>query len=683
MPSCRRDLREVKQEQPSAKEGKVEVVLRDIVAEVDASSLSAINFEMGLVQKSGGETGVVPKFKGFGDNARVLPDGRIMVKVRTVIASPSNSDRLCSDLEWEFKPGYTVGGVTHKPTLELKEGRFRDYYISYKEGLKDWYISGIIGGSPRGIHSPQIDIMPRRELTGVNDANPIGGQFELEVPFGFAWTPVAIQKYRGADPLFPNEPHITLHVTTPGGGVDPNARVKFKPLGAVIGIQLGNKINSGALKVKSFSINSDAFTQSGYFDFRSPVSGQYPDWVPAGGCASGVIDYTVANATPIGTIEYGKRSAYRYYIWVMPTEGTEKAHTTILVDGDMVGGGSVVKHFAYWTTDYQPKGTGRPKMHHAHTLKANVDASMSMPLQNVTTGNLTGGSPPLAYPSNYMSSSLSFDLNGHYYNWYVLTGTHHPTYNPDTKSLKDYSISGEKLSDKYYLPSIEDWGTALLPQGAQMVFGHSGVGYLPEKEYVHFGGPTSPLRYVAKCYFDDNGEHFYKGDVAYALRFVKPDAGTESETSTVYDYSTGGTREVCYTPLPDNRFATAYKYTYPQRVTLTVPYPQPAPITVEAVYLGEEGYNALSSKDAYGVRDMWSSFPSHRIVSRILPDRGAMFSPNPSNPFNNQYNYPTRATAIGGYHLTDGSAVWTFLSGYTSSQGASKGAGASVRLFKY
>lgn len=707
---CKHD-REALAEKSSEKK-VVTVELRDISIEVDVSSLSAIGFTMGEIKKTGGGTSIGPKVTGFGDKARVTVDGKTLVKVITALSNGSSWG--ARELEWEYTPASGGGGGSSQPAmLRLKEGTISvanegEFY----HGSPDWYLCGIIGGT----YNPsagEVTITPTRELKGVSDSNPVGGQFDLEVPMGFPWMKVIVQNNPGTP-----HPFASNHYKQVKGKRNDASAVVFKPLGAVIGYQLGNSLANSSFTPTGFSVHTDAFNHTGSFNLKTPTSGAYPSWKAVVDCDTDM-RYTLSSSTPAGTLSAGQTSAYRYYAWVMPTEGTTTANTRIVLDGTATGSGAPINPFNIWKTSYTPNGTGRPSQHKTYTLRAMVNAVQPFrtSLESVTEFNLAGGRDitPATFiypkpssasnligldgslrfanrkpdgtvltgtnPSNLATYKYANNLSG-YYSWYVALGAIHPTYNPDghkllEKNMIDSDGQIRKVGERYYIPSNEEWW-GIFPSGKSQTSWSltSSDNQNLVKDYARLGNPSLGCRYYrvyGSCSYSRAVRQGYS-HVIYALRFAKaPDGATPiQERWYTLETETSGINTT-YEPLTDNSIAMGYKYTY---VNYALPNNQPH-IKVESIFLGEAGYQALPTKDASGVQAVWNSYP---VTTRIFPLTG-FYSPNQVTPFvsepvsapevnrsmelwtTNQHYNLTHATSVSseGNQMLAWGAQWKFL----------------------
>lgn len=613
-----------------------EVTLKGLTAEISDDTFRAANFVMGANSTGG----MVPLYK--------LEDGATVI-VNTGLSHREGKAFGAAALKWKYKKGTAES----KPKLVLEKGTITitsedDWVI----GSKDWFLTGIWGGT---LNQESVVITPTTELIGVNNANPSGNEFALEVPYGFPWTPVEV-------------------VQTGGGITVGEAKdFVFRPLGTVIGYQLGNNLGVGTtLAPTGFMVFSDGFAPSGFFTLKATstrhiVSGGYPRWLEGWDCSA--MDYTFSPKTPVGVLAHGQQSKFRYYAWVMPRAQVTRANTYVVIKGSATGTNSWGN---LWKSNYV--GVNMPKMHTAYTLKANAASRVLLPLEAVTEYNLAGGED-LAFPelggNDASKGALRFanrasngspvatphynDASG-YYNAHIVSGNADGSLqteetslaNPNNKSLKterliDIDGSTIILGSKYFVPT-DDHYFAVFPgfhefrQATDVKIGMLGNSDNSDRivESFRLGDDDIPIRLTAACSYSNPIVTGGKAEV-YALRFMKPPIGTETGSRWKITPATGAQETyLCYPLVVDNNGVCAFRYTYtrdlnaPDNGTLT------AYVKVEMIYLGEAGYNELTDKTAAEIKAKWVALSGkYPFFSRTFPAAGyaPIYDPSTTTPW--------------------------------------------------
>lgn len=655
--SCAQD--ELKQA-PATEEARIiPITLEKITADLDTEQMRALNFEMG--EDVNGR--IVPLHD--------LPDGS-EVNVHTIVTTQGSGPHGAKTLKWRYskaKNGKKAQLILTRGQIDIVDlGSSGDR--TFVPGATKWYVmamfgSGYLTGGTNSHPPKQINVEnPTTVLTGVDNTNPKGGKLALNVPFAIPWTRLTIKE-------------------EPAGYVFGEARVKFRPLGSVIGYQIRNNTGSD-LSPTSMLVHTNVFTHSGVFDVYNPTEGQYPYYTETQNCAS-AMNYTFDPNTPPGTIPNGGVSKYRYYAWVMPRTSMIVTNPSIKVwipgvapTGASAGTTSTSNLFNYWESNTV---TTAPQMHKAHTLEAKMThyANIRMPLEMVAEYNLVGGGEQVVYPVSDALSAQSMPLRfankdasggdvadpfakdaSALYNRYALKGLAHPQYNSTNMNIMEQQItdvdgSTITLKDKYYIPTVEDWCSALVSHKAtnneyfteaKITFEESPTNpdfnKLFKIDAVRFGGEDTPLRFTASCTYT-NPISDGNNKVVYGLRFMRPsdDAIRQGRLQPAklnwWRKNQAGVNEkqtYCYPFIPDNRFVCAYRYT--EEAVGSNEWR----LRVESVYLGIDGYNAISGdKTAENLATQWNTLTSGRpMVTRVFSRPGS-FTPFSNNPFkpNNTY----------------------------------------------
>lgn len=640
---------------PEGAEHKTTVKLPRLVAQIDEEGLKAMGFSMEANKLS-----------------QIVPVGQFQngkeYDVHTIISNGGGYG--FATLKWTYHTSWTdeTDGTVYTNALVMNQGQ--DITITNEPAFDNavpdvfgWHIRGVLGGT-LDPQTGQVKITPQRSLQGVDRTALPGKSFNLEVPFAFPWTP------------------LSINTSTKIGE---NRAISFKPLGSLIGYEIGNSIGSGvSFTPAGFTVYSNAFRDEGYFNLvpqRPIIGGYYPEWGAKSECfgtdPTATMSYTFASSTPAGTLADGTLSNNRYYAWVMPTAGIAQANTTILMNGSFVGT-PPASRFGLWAAAYSAPTTGRrgvPEEGKTYTLKARLKGAYTfkMPMEAITEYNLAGGAGTYAYPQLAGGAAipgLSGDLrfanrdannpatatvtNPHanngsgYYNWYILNGVvgtrstlNNVDYNPNAKDLKTaqlYDVDGQQvpLKNKYYIPEQDDWwGIFPGPQvsgtyGNTMNWGASSSNASVTREALRVGGPDLPLRFTtSSSYADAVTEH--GNQVVYALRFLKAAPGTWRYYAKWYNPNTNTPDiTVCFPRAENNLLASLYKYTHIRG----------SHIEIEAIHLGEAGYAALLASvgsvtpTGAQLQSWWSTnagLSPYSVVKRTFASAGA-YRPNMTSP---------------------------------------------------
>lgn len=611
------------------------ITLKDIVAEIDASSFSAIGFEIGEINKVGGGKGIGPKVK---DLKEYITEHGGEKRIRGGVIISNGSTWASADVVWIYKEGYIDSeGVVHKPTVTMKKanlGFLREGTLRIPEiGESGYYMSGYLGDFPNYHNLDKIG----HELKGVDDDNPTGERFRMFCPFATVWTPVTIVS-DGKGGV-----SASINYKTVGGEYDKDARLIFKPMGSLIGYQFGNEVENSTFTPKGFVVISDAFTDE--FEKMDVLDVQPGEMLRPKTRIKGayryMMSYTFHEDTLPGVLEDGEKCKYRYYAWVYPLSGVSQANTKVILVGEVKGAGGVKHECVLWKTDYTPKGTGRPKIGAAHTLRANARKGILLPIQAMMEYNLAGGGDmeyftyrPY-YPSYYPGAEgvLRF-ANSHdsqesgFYNWWMFAGEalgvtntkDANENNPNNHNLLTKVLQGETtpIGDKYYVPDIDDWG-GIIPAfhygGRTFYPTYSRIGGNDENILIQPLGKVEVLSRVDIPEIDNYPTaylmlHSYIGELSDLYKIV------DVPSRRYFDPVTRNYKEKTYTNLRGNHFCVGYYVVLREGL-------------IKAIYLGEEGAKEIIQKEKNGA--LWShtlwdimNRSPEKVIERRLPDVGYM-----------------------------------------------------------
>ncbi len=618
--SCTKD----EGQEPSS--GRVEQTTLSLVAEMpleEAGTRAAQTIDFEMATNASGQTIPRPKFT----------DGQ-KVPVHTILKS-STGEMDIKTVEWTY--------YADSKTLRLIHGDAGNSFTVANfnnDGGRVWYMAAMIGGELNGTKVEFNGVKVLTETSGqVGDA--VGA---LHVPYYFPWTEVKIQTDR--EPGLGAGASYSYGLARPA---DTDPKKKFKPLGSLIGYQLGNAVaGSGARVVESFTVSSNAFADQGTFELDdTPNASTLPVWTPSQ--CSGAMTYTFASTPP--SLSPGVAPSKRYYAWVMPAP-TQPAEvrtrvtmrfTTALVSTDVT---------KTYFTDYVPSATsgGRPKMGKVYHLSANANRNLVIPIQYVAEYNLAGGAG-VTYPvtnvspapdgsqgelrfSNRHPSDPTGALNpiphrndqSGYYTKYYITATMHGAYNPSGVNLLDLTAVDTDgvprvLGTKYRVPEADDMWGVFSAYTLVWFFLATNETASNTSDMMKVGegtGATTLLEHYNSEYSNGivhTGTNEANDAVVYAIRFGKRE-DCQSLTSTL---PLSITRY--YTAAPDDAMKCAYRFTRKGGAnSWTMDNSSlETGVVIDVVYLGNE----LTKTTLADISDpSWWSTPGRQVLSRTFPATG-------------------------------------------------------------
>lgn len=583
-------------------QGETTIISLNAEMSLDDDDLRALEYQMGT--NAQGQQVPVPEFT----------DGQ-KVPVHTFIKSSFN-ERAIKTIEWTYvaktktlhlmydDPGNDLGIVTN---LNNMSGR-------------KWYLSGMIGGQLNGT---KVQLNGTKVLTESDGSlGCVAGK--LDVPYYFPWTELTIEVSKG---LKTGSTSSYKYAHARAGEMK-----TFKPLGALIGYNLGNAVSgSNSLTLENFHVSSNVFGDQGSFELNNTVTVPQPVWSPES-CTDMTYTFT---STPTPITE-GTSSSKYYYAWVMPTPGvTDPARTNIRVRFASTPFQNETDEFKrddtrFYFTDYVPNATtgGKVVSGKVYKLKTNATKNIKHPMQHVTKSDLAGG-PSLTYDiTNYIpkpagvQGALRFTPNHNndqsgYYNWHIAKGDKNANYNsPPTKKLADQTLidtdgSSIILGTKYRVPYDNEWW-GVFPQ-VTVSWTTSTSGIRAETMKVGEGlGATALLQGYTSEYSavstDGNDAVFY------AIRFT-PKSDCATITEQVLQESTR-----FYTPARDDMMKCAYRF---RRVGNDAEWASGTSLTthmvIDAVYLGPE---TTATTLATVSTPAWWTAHAGKVISRTFPASG-------------------------------------------------------------
>lgn len=561
---------------------------------VDEDSFKAFEFQL----KNNAKGQLIP-MPQLADKQKVL--------VHTVVKSDGGVVAV-KTVKWTYD--------ANTKTLNLKAGdEGNDFPLPdfNNEGGKKWYVTGMIGGELLSADNTVV-LTQKRDLKPVANLNDDLGSYD--VPYAFPWTLLELN-VNG-----PKEGNSIKYAHIPA-----RARVSFRPMGAFIKLQVGNKqfdSTNPAFTLKSIKVSSNDFGDQGKFLLNTAaVAGKMPEW-KSESCGSTAI-YNLLGGNP--TIAHGATMDKYYYAWVMP-RNKDIVRTTVITQGETTGAKSVTNAFF---TDYKSKGVN-VKDGRVHLLTANVVSPVYLPIEYVAEYNLAGG-PSAIEPlggtttMDYTTAHLgplrfsNLQANGQpepnphannrsaHYPWGSVT-VRNPSDDLRPQNLMDVDGSTIRLSDKYRIPELDDWwGVMPAPTSgvrnlANIGFNWDGtdnIGQFPNPnakniplrtkcaEHMKVGDPASGV-ILAQNYSSEYSLPHYKntssadGDaILYALRFMKQENCEDIEHRIFIEDPVR-----FYASAQDNTLACAYRFhrvgshdTWEDRESMS------HQLVVEVVYLGE------------------------------------------------------------------------------------------------
>ncbi|MDO4691591.1 MAG: hypothetical protein Q4A64_01810 [Porphyromonadaceae bacterium] len=585
-------------------------------------------------------------------NRNNLPRPRLqsgeLVDVHTAICS-SDGILAVKTLKWTYLADKgCLKLTTNTANLEANSIHLNDEGTVFNNPNRRWYVSGIIGGKLEG---QRITFTPTRDLTGVST---IGDQVDLEVPYAFPWMELKTSKREFST--------IVAHGEAKG-------KVKFKPLGSVIGYKFGNELAKGFASqigtpaeeknftMQGFQVWSSAYTDQGTFSFSNkPETTPLPVWTGKNGAdCYPIMEYKLKQPETIsaeaGTKNAATSYSKTYYAWVMktgnsssPSTETDEFKTRILVRGTAKGGNQWHHDYTHlYFTSYMPKPNTQVRDHAVHHLTTAITKRVPLPIEYLTEYNLQGGGSGVVdipntnssggggfSQSNRYSGLLRFaeshknDESG-YYNWYVASGIYDAAFNPRRKNLSTEKISvnfvehngggcllTSTLHDRYRIPRIEDWWGAVSGARAHTIHFMQNENPGSVEEFMVTGEGNRVCDLLRQTYtskYSSPQKIASNKKVVYALRFGKHNRCTT-------DLSVEGERKF-YTPAPDNTMLCAYRYTVlGEDVCWEGNNSKNTRLEIDVIYLGETGANMTLQELASKGDSFWKGTHSlHRALS--------------------------------------------------------------------
>lgn len=462
---------------------------------------------------------------------------------------------------------------------------------NYTRG-ETWYIAGVIGG--KLIDGEVVFEDSKRSMSASEwkEGLEFSKDKNFEIPLAFDWIPVTI--------------NADLTIGT-GSKV-----ARFRPMGSILHVQLGNAMTEGVLQPNEFIITSNAFATGGKFQLKP--TGQATDVVteqsdkllftPVEDC-SRPYDLTAYGYTfPAGAVNQAD-----HYLWVMPTAvGRSGAGiwTQIILRGEREQSFKDYTNNFYTTATQQARPMQDGVIYH---VKTNALESVRLPIEYVADYNLAGGrrdegagyqSSPIGIgvggdlrfqnrrsdgsliPSYYQDYVASGTPSSNVYNYRILLGEVDATINPQGKHINELTVwdtddSKIPLGSKYHVPSHDEWWGTWISFGAG---GNISPNYSGGFDWTPTAnspsGAVNEHIAVGQAYSPTQGLRRY-----YTSEFSKPVAGSSaSNRGTIYairfDKPTPATGKLCvepqvldgnflnesriYYPAPDRSMRCAYRY---------------------------------------------------------------------------------------------------------------------------
>lgn len=307
----------------------------------------------------------------------------------------------------------------------------------------------------------------------------------------------------------------------------------------------------------------------------------------------------------------------------------------------------------------------------AGNLRRRIDVDqITTPLDCIAEFNLAGGLPygsSISHGGAATPGQTDNDLrwaidhernNSGYYNWYVLNGITHPTYNPSGKNLfDDVFFSPGHPGHGYHLPSRWEW-----------------TGVFSYKWQVDINSATNVSNYnkvheaVQICGMKKTFDSDYGGmgnGICYALRF-KPGTDVPNDGSSTSDFPYAHDYKMC----------CAFRYSI-----IGAGYSNYfSHLKVDCVYLGEAGASMIIGNFA---NNAWWNAHASETITRIFPISGYVF-PAPCAGSNPRHNFGKEGVFWAGTEKSNTHASSAFItptSSVRTEYDHLKYHGFSVRLF--
>lgn len=612
--SCSQDATE-----PSVSPETGETVTLNLSVEVsvDNEEVRALNHKLG--ENSHGQIVPMPEFA----------DGE-EVEVYTVIKSDrSGATPTIAALKWKYdaaKKKLVLRSSTHDLTI----ANFNN------DNSTKWYISGFIGGALNGT---QIEFMGTRVLKGF-DGNAGEALGSMDIPYAFGWTELTIETNKGKTA---NSNSYRF------AKVDTEKNVKFKPLGTLLAVKLGNKQPAGAytFTLKGFTLSSNAWYDQGAFELNTAIPAtdpqkKLPEWKES--TCAGDMYYTFASGHEPGAIAPNAELDKTHYVWVMPNQvvPTGAADVRVMFKGtsSRPETADYKDYTNIWFTDYTTVGKasqGKVTEGKVQTLRANASHRLSLPIEYVTEYALAGGdgftsvpamSPlPAGVQGNLRFATSHRNDQSGYYNWYKVAGRHHAVHNPNSGNLQT-AVDVAFGADKYYLPTQDQlWGIFPSPE----IYSRSWVATatLNRNESMRVGSGRDEFKqsYLSDYSAGSSVNNTTSDATIYAIRFkarLRTSCAPIRMEGWDYDAATGTNRSHMYTSAPDNSLKCAYRYrrvggssAWNSRQSLDTQ------LIVDVVYLGEEATELSTiSSDSW-----WTTKQTEgKVISRTFSAPGHLYA---------------------------------------------------------
>ena len=243
--------------------------------------------------------------------------------------------------------------------------------------------------------------------------------------------------------------------------------------------------------------------------------------------------------------------------------------------------------------------------------KVNVQQIGKMPLEYMAEWNLAGGAQYGSIPTNVTPTAAQTDAafrwatnhdndQSGYYNWYVCTGTFDATYNPATKNLFNDAFFTTGAGKGYHLPSRWEW-RAIFCHTGWIQFNNTPVDVVNINEPNEWGGMKNTY---ANDFYCTGGS----SRICYALRYKQATADPYDVSVTEFPRAT------------DNVAACAFRYEL-----IITPPSIISQLKVQCVYVGDQD-PLPDLKTVIAQESWWNSQPAGKVITRILPAPGYIFS---------------------------------------------------------
>lgn len=571
------------------------------------------------------------------------------VPVITMLASNAG-DYGYAVLNW------TYNGRTRSLVLSPEDGSISVPNFN-NDGGRKWFIAGLIANGTAELSTngtltlKNVDYAPG-PLKGGAIAEDL---LALKVPYKFDWTEVTVDTTREK-----------IGSSYTYGIVPKTTSIKFKPIGSVIALRLGNQLITGnhSFELERFTLHNLGLTnrlealrvnlRRGPLYGSEIYTGAPATMVSANYDFGMIMEFALENKI---TIPHGSEADKTYYIWVYPFGSIAGGETNHL-NAMMIGKSSDPTRTDYTNTYYTDYGINwkeRPvtavQQGVMYTLRANVTHRVPLPIELVAEYDLAGGSS-LQYSSTTIPGTLgplrfsNRDASG------VVTGDGHATnrsgyyscyhINPFTGSsnssegalvpttsfdgmLLDIDGQTRPYTDRYFVPRAGDWSGIFPSRRFSRRYPNSAI------EAIRIGGGAdrrADLRYALYRYYSSEygplsseTNEGYAEYVLYGIRLKGPSSaekathGYELQDDHLVDYA-NNSFWAYLSPAPDDNFKCAYRYRW--RTDDAIDLLQRR-LIIEVVHLGDEGASptALSTISSPA---WWSQKEAEgKLIRRVFP----------------------------------------------------------------